>query len=95
MGSSGPIGVIQVADEPDVSRPEVPRHCDSPGDGSAGIGLVEEPEESLDGSDYDASLGDLGDQNGVSDLGLKEDLGSLLGYLHAWREKCWPGGLPL
>ena len=44
--------------------------------------------ESLDGSssNSDDSLNDFGDQYGVSDLGLREDPGSLLSFLRARRE---------
>ena len=40
--------------------------------------------ESLNGSDSDDPLSDFKDEGeGASDLGLKEDLGSLLFYLNA------------
>ena len=85
MDSLAPIGPIQVANERDVSGPEVPKLCHFMGGGSAGVGLIEGPVESLDGSNSDDSPDDLGDQNeGVSDLGLGEDIGSLLSYLRAW-----------
>jgi len=42
---------------PGMRSPDI----DSPGGGSSGIGLIEEPAESLDGSDFDDSLSDLGD----------------------------------
>ena len=57
-----------------VSEPEVPKLCNSPGGGSSGIKLIEGPTESLDSSDFNDSLGNLGDQDeGVSDLVLRED----------------------
>ena len=60
VDSSAPIGPTQVVDEPDVSRPEVPRLCDSTGGGSTCVRLIEEPAECLDGSDSDDFLSNLG-----------------------------------
>ena len=84
VASSMPIRPTRVADEPGVSGPEVPILYDSSGDGSSGVGLIEEPAKSLDGSDSDDSLSNLRDQDeGVFDLGLREGLESLLSYLRS------------
>jgi len=85
-------GPTRVADELGVSGSEVPRLCGSSGSGSSAVALIEGPVESLDGSDSDDSLSDFRDQDkGGSDLGLKEDPGSLLSYLRARRERVVKG----
>ena len=102
MDSLVPSGPARVVDELGVPGPEVLRLCVSPGGGSSAVGLIERPVESLDGSDSDDSLCDFGDQDeGVSDLDLREDPGSSLSYLRARRERVVKGrfrsmpGLPL
>ena len=78
------VGSTQAASEPDVSEPEVPRFCRHTGDRSRGIRFIEEHVVGLDNSDSDDFLGDLREEHeGVSNLGLREDLGSLLKYFHA------------
>ena len=71
MVSLAPIVRIQVADKPGISWPVVFRLSGSTGCGPVGVGLIEEPVESLDGSDSDDSLSDCGNYHeGVSDLAL-------------------------
>ena len=79
LDSTAPSGSTRVVDEPGVFRSEVPILYGSPGGGSSVVALIEEPVENLDGSDSDDSLSDFGDEDeGVSDLGLRENHGSLL-----------------
>jgi len=97
-----PSGPTRVADELGVSGFKVPKLYGSLGGGSSAVALIKGPVENLDCSDSNGSLSDFGNEDeGVSDLGLREDPRSLLFYLRARREKVVRGrchsmpGLPL
>ena len=70
-----------------VFKPEVSITHGSTVGRSVNVWLHEESVEGLEGSDPDGFLGGLGDEHGVSDLGLQEDPDSLLRCLRAQRER--------
>ena len=76
------VGSAQVANELDVSEPEVSRLCGYTGGWFGGVRFVEEPIVGPDDPDSRDFLDDLGEEHKVaSDLGLRD----LLRYLRARR----------